>query len=438
MASDGERLAIPLRDSWMGPNWILRALAGAGAVVLGLFLATSAGAPLAAALLALLAGAVAVALARTSSSGHRSPEQPVETTGLPPLPATPELLEAVDEPLLIVRNRRVLLANSAARALLGDHIQGVDVRLAIRHPAAAERLADPQSDEAPERVTRTELVGLGDRERRWAMSATLLGDGSRLVHLADRSEAHASEQMRTDFVANSSHELRTPLATLLGFLETLQDESAAEDRNLRTRFIEIMFKEAKRMHRLVDDLISLSRIEAERFSLPRESVQLLPLVEEVRRTSSRGPQDQESTIEVQHGSLVPVVLGDRLQLLQLLQNLIRQCSEIWSGGGTVTIRFEEAGTGHAADERDRPRRRHRARAPPSPHRALLPSRSEPQPSDGRDRARPFDREAYRRPAPRPPRYPEQGRRGNGRPRLLAAGTVIKESRKRHRGHAQRF
>ncbi|HLL59127.1 MAG TPA: ATP-binding protein, partial [Allosphingosinicella sp.] len=179
--------------------------------------------------------------------------------------------------------------------------------------------------------------------RRWAMSATLLGDGSRLVHLADRSEAHASEQMRTDFVANSSHELRTPLATLLGFLETLQDESAAEDRNLRTRFIEIMFKEAKRMHRLVDDLISLSRIEAERFSLPRESVQLLPLVEEVRRTSSRGPQDQESNIEVQHGSLVPVVLGDRLQLLQLLQNLIGNALKYGASGGTVTVRFEEAG-----------------------------------------------------------------------------------------------
>jgi two-component system phosphate regulon sensor histidine kinase PhoR len=189
--------------------------------------------------------------------------------------------------------------------------------------------------------------------------------------------------MRTDFVANASHELRTPLATLLGFLETLQDESAAEDRNLRTRFIDIMFKEARRMHRLVDDLISLSRIEAERFSLPRESVQLLPLVEEVRRTSNRGPQVQESVIEVQHGSLEPVVLGDRLQLLQLLQNLIGNALKYGRAGGIVTSGFEEAGPGHAADERDRPRRRHRARAPPSPHRALLPSRSEPQPGDGR-------------------------------------------------------
>jgi two-component system phosphate regulon sensor histidine kinase PhoR len=149
--------------------------------------------------------------------------------------------------------------------------------------------------------------------------------------------------MRTDFVANASHELRTPLATLLGFLETLQDESAAEDRNLRTRFIDIMFKEARRMHRLVDDLISLSRIEAERFSLPRESVQLLPLVEEVRRTSNRGPQVQESVIEVQHGSLEPVVLGDRLQLLQLLQNLIGNALKYGRAGGIVTVRFEEAG-----------------------------------------------------------------------------------------------
>jgi two-component system phosphate regulon sensor histidine kinase PhoR len=327
----------------MGQSWISRGLTGAGAAALGLFLATSTGASLAAAMLALLGGGVGVALAWTSSSGHRPAEQPIEGTGGAVLPNAPELLEAMDEPLLIVRDRRVLLANSAARALLGDHIQGVDIRLAIRHPAAAERLTDRQNDESPERVTRTELVGLGERERRWTMSAALLENGGRLVHLTDRSEAHASEQMRTDFVANASHELRTPLATLLGFLETLQDDQAAEDRNLRSRFIGIMFKEAKRMHRLVDDLISLSRIEAERFSLPRESVDMLPLVEDVRRASSHSASDQESIIEVENGSLAPVVLGDRLQLLQLVQNLIGNALKYGPPGGTVTVRFEEAG-----------------------------------------------------------------------------------------------
>ncbi len=327
----------------MGPNRIVRALAGIAAAALGLVLALWIGAPMTAALLALLGGAAAVALSWPSGNGDRPAQQPIETNGLPPLPETAELLEAVNEPLLLVRNRRVLLANSAARSVLGEHIEGVDVRLAIRHPAAAERLIDRQPGETAETVTRTELVGLGDPGRRWEMGTSLMRDGTRLVHLIDRSQAHASEQMRTDFVANASHELRTPLATLLGFLETLQDDSAAEDKGLRTRFVQIMFDEAKRMHRLVDDLISLSRIEAERFSLPRESLELLPLVDEVRASCTSIIEETGSPVLVESRGAEPVVLGDRLQLLQLLRNLIVNALKYGRNGEPVTVCFEEAG-----------------------------------------------------------------------------------------------
>jgi two-component system phosphate regulon sensor histidine kinase PhoR len=326
----------------MGSNRIVRTLAGIAAAALGLVLALFTGAPATAALLALLGGALAVALSWPSVDGHRPSEQAIETTGLPPLPDTAELLEAVNEPLLLVHNRRVLLANSAARSVLGEHVQGVDVRLAIRHPAAAERLIDRQPGESSETMTRTELVGLGDPDRRWEMGTTLMRDGTRLVHLIDRSQAHASEQMRTDFVANASHELRTPLATLLGFLETLQDDTAADDKGLRTRFIRIMFDEAKRMHRLVDDLISLSRIEAERFTLPRESVELLPLVDEVRASCGLLAEEKASAVLVETRSTAPVVLGDRAQLLQLLQNLIVNALKYGRGGEPVVVRFEEA------------------------------------------------------------------------------------------------
>src|SRR3546814_13694016 len=92
---------------------------------------------------------------------------------------------------MIGRDRRVLFANKAAKTVLGDHIEGVDVRLAIRHPAAAERLIGEGGEDA----SRTELVGLGDRDRRWEMTLSPLPDGSRLVRLKDRSEAHASEQI---------------------------------------------------------------------------------------------------------------------------------------------------------------------------------------------------------------------------------------------------
>jgi two-component system phosphate regulon sensor histidine kinase PhoR len=233
----------------MASNRIMRAFGALAAAASALVLALLVGAPLTAALASILGGAVAVAIAWPAGHSHRAAEQPIETTGLPPLPDALELMEAVDDPLLIVRNRRVLYANPAARSVLGEHIEGVDVRLAIRHPAAAERLMGASDGEAGERITRTELVGLGERERRWEMTATLLKDGTRLVRLIDRSQAHASEQMRTDFVANASHELRTPLATLLGFLETLQDDHAAEDKGLRARFLKIMFDEARRMHR---------------------------------------------------------------------------------------------------------------------------------------------------------------------------------------------
>jgi two-component system phosphate regulon sensor histidine kinase PhoR len=175
------------------------------------------------------------------------------------------------------------------------------------------------------------------------MTVTRLSDGSRLVRLIDRSEAHASEQMRTDFVANASHELRTPLATLLGFLETLSDESVAADAPTRSRFLKIMWDEARRMHRLVDDLISLSRIEAERFSLPRESVELLPLIEEVRAALSAVLEEKGAALLVDAGETEPVVLGDRAQLAQLLQNLLTNALKYGRAGTDVTVRFADAG-----------------------------------------------------------------------------------------------
>jgi two-component system phosphate regulon sensor histidine kinase PhoR len=284
-----------------------------------------------AALFALLAGGIAAAAMQRAPAAQLSSvfgQEPVQDQLV-----AADLLNAVDEPLLIVRNGRVVLTNPSARAVLGNHIDGADVRLAIRHPAAAELLAERRPSEA-------ELAGLGEPDRRWVMKVSHLSDGARLIHLSDRSESHASERMRTDFVANASHELRTPLATLLGFLETLQDERAAGDPKTRSRFIGIMFDEARRMHRLVDDLISLSRIEAERFSLPTQPVALLPLIEEVRTSCASIIEQKQSAIVVEDGGPEPVVLGDRSQLLQLLQNLLVNALKYGRSGTPVTVRFE--------------------------------------------------------------------------------------------------
>jgi two-component system phosphate regulon sensor histidine kinase PhoR len=248
----------------------------------------------------------------------------------------------VDEPRLIVRNRRVLIANQAAKAMLGAHIEGVDVRLAIRHPAAADQLTG-RSEDAGSGLVRTELVGLGEPGRRWEMTTSALADGSRLVRLVDRSQAHAAEQMRADFVANASHELRTPLATVTGFIETLQDESAASDPQIRARFLKIMADEAIRMRQLVDDLMSLSRIEADRFTVPRDPVDVLPLLAEVKSSLNRLAAERGSETVIDAATDQTVVAGDHPQLAQLFTNLVENALKYGRAGRPVRIRVEDAG-----------------------------------------------------------------------------------------------
>ena len=325
----------------MASSAVIRAATATGIAGIGVVGAAWAGAPPAASLLALLAGVTAFAI--WPASRRTLPETPLpEEPEAEPLPGIADLLRAVDEPLLLVRERRVVAANAPARLLLGDHIEGADVRLAIRHPAAAERLAGPIGSEANE-PARVELVGVGEADRHWAMGVTALPDGSRLVRLSDQSEARAAEQMRVDFVANASHELRTPLATLLGFIETLQDDEAGADQSTRHRFLKIMMDEALRMRALVDDLMSLSRIEAERFTLPREPVDLIPLIEEVRAGLAQLMEARDSSLIVENEAPSAIVQGDRPQLAQMLVNLMSNAVKYGRPKTAVRVRIAPAG-----------------------------------------------------------------------------------------------
>ncbi len=248
-----------------------------------------------------------------------------------------DLIAAFEEPLLLVRDRRVAIANDAARALLGVHIEGADVRLAIRHPAAAPHLTG--EDDKGGGPVRIELMGLGEHGRPWELIIAPLPDGSRLVRLADRSRQRAAEQMRVDFVANASHELRTPLATLLGFLETLDENDAVEEAT-RRRFLSIMLGEATRMRGLLDDLLSLSRIEAERFAVPRDTVALLPLVASVK--AAVRPLATGGAIRVENKAGEALVSGDEVQLAQLLNNLVVNALKYGRPGTPVRIRLDDA------------------------------------------------------------------------------------------------
>lgn len=269
------------------------------------------------------------------------PPQPSSEPALP-IPTDPEaattasLIHAFDDPVLIVGGGRILEANPAARRLLGEHIVGEDIRVAIRHPAAAERLLSRQE---PAETSPIELVGLGGRETRWQMTVGSLEGGQMLVHLVDRTAGHAAEKMRVDFVANASHELRTPLAAILGFVETLDDESAGGDVATRKRFLRVIHDEARRMQRLVEDLMSLSRIEAEKFRVPHNAVDLAELIKEVHAVIRDGgsPRSLDVRIDLHEG--LPFVAGDRAQLSQLLHNLVGNAMKYGRAGTPITVRL---------------------------------------------------------------------------------------------------
>jgi two-component system phosphate regulon sensor histidine kinase PhoR len=163
----------------------------------------------------------------------------------------------------------------------------------------------------------------------------------RVVHLIDRTGSYAADKIRIDFVANASHELRTPLASILGFIETLR-EGAGDDPDTRDRFLKIMFGEATRMRRLVDDLMSLSRIEAEKYREPDQIVRLGELVEEVRAEVT-SIADARAADLVTAIADAPPIKGDRAQLSQVLHNLVGNAMKYGRPGTPVTVELRHDG-----------------------------------------------------------------------------------------------
>ncbi len=230
------------------------------------------------------------------------------------------LIEAMPEPALVVSaSVRLVAANTPARALfphlrfnapLASSLRAVDL-----HDAIARVLSSGQA----ENISWLDRVPV---ERLFHIHvAAFHVETSRFVALTlhDATESRRLEQMRVDFVANASHELRTPLASLLGFIETLQGP-ARDDLSARERFLAIMLEQARRMARLVDDLLSLSRIEQTLHLRPRAAVDLTALVRHVRDALTPLAQDNRVSLELEGEPAL--VRGDRDELLRVAENLI--------------------------------------------------------------------------------------------------------------------
>ena len=179
-------------------------------------------------------------------------------------------------------------------------------------------------------------LGIGAAEGAYRVRAVSAGSGRILVTFLDITQARLTERMRVDFVANASHELRTPLATLVGFIETLQGP-AADDAAARQRFLDIMASEAGRMARLIDDLLSLSRIELDKYVRPQTATPLAPLVADVARTLAMRLESDERQLHIDLPADLPDVIADRDQILQVLHNLISNAQKYGRTGTPITV-----------------------------------------------------------------------------------------------------
>ena len=227
-----------------------------------------------------------------------------------------------DAALIVGADGRVAVANQPALDLLSVLKLGDPLVLALRAPDVIDAYRRVVANGEAETVQWIERVPV---ERLFDVCiAPLPGAHGRveaaLVTLRDLTEIRRVERMRVDFIANASHELRTPLASLLGFIETLQG-SAREDEKARDRFLVIMRDQGRRMARLIEDLLSLSRIEQKQHLRPETVIDLAQTVRGV--VDALSPMAEELGAEIQFNATEPVLVkGDRDELLRVAENLI--------------------------------------------------------------------------------------------------------------------
>lgn len=331
----GQALAVRLWNS----RWLLTA--GVVAVLAVYALAAISAYVVLAALALLLAAAMLPATGTRQSAENGSA---IEAIGLQRLSGE-YLAAAVADPLIIFdRTATIVHANAAAFAAFGGIAPGMSLPLKFRAPEMQALLDGVLSgDVASDVVDYAEKLPV---ERAYRVSVSSVGHGTDLYVLVfkDQSEARRIDRMRADFIANASHELRTPLASISGFIETLRGP-ARNDPAARDQFLQIMQSQTGRMARLIDDLLSLSRLEMKPYLKPGTEVDLRETVDSV--IDSLGPLASENSVAIERdyadGPLdVP---GDRDELFQVFENLLENACKYGQSGGRVVVSIAHSDAG---------------------------------------------------------------------------------------------
>ncbi|MBR1221088.1 two-component sensor histidine kinase [Bradyrhizobium sp. U87765 SZCCT0131] len=274
---------------------------------------------------------------------------PVET------PVVRAVVEGMPDPaVLLDRAGRVLHFNTAAGQLAPALRKGELAQFALRSPEIITALRQAIATAEPKRTTYLDHVPVD----RWmelivtpiAVPTAFGGsDYCMLMTFHDQTPLRRVEEMRADFVANASHELRTPLAALSGFIDTLQGP-AREDPKARERFLAIMHAQATRMARLIDDLLSLSRVELSAHVRPDTSVDIVTIIRQVVDGLESLAKERQVAIEVDLPTLPIAIAGDREELLRLFENLIENALKYGASGGRVIVSLVMANSTDGAPE----------------------------------------------------------------------------------------
>lgn len=242
----------------------------------------------------------------------------------------------------------IVAANGIAEDLLGLKLRGVNVTAVLRGSAFSRAFAQARDEGAAQSVD-IEVRGRPPRQLS-AHIAPVAQNGRMLVLLRDLTREQAIEKMRSDFVANASHEMRTPLSSIMGAIETLQG-AAKDDAKARAMFLDTMLAQARRMKRLIDDLLTLSRIELNEHVRPSAKVSLLDVARQAKSNLAGLADEANVRVEIA-GENAATVAGDADELLQVVQNLLENAIKYGGSGGRVEITSGQNGREGTLSVRD--------------------------------------------------------------------------------------
>ncbi len=282
-------------------------------------------------ILVLWVGSLLLAVGRAPDPAPAAVPQPFSTDSMR------KLIENSSTPLLVTKKNTIAIANRTARRMMGQHVVGQDARVAFRQPEAIALLAEGRNGQAIVR-------GLVRRQDIWQINRQAVDDKLAVIELINRTAEADISRAHTDFVANASHELRTPLSAIIGYAETLRESHESLDSPTSQKFLGTIEREALRLQSLISDLMSLSRVEAEKHDSPQELLELLSITERAARDAAGTERIDRLDLQL---NVDPCIKGDQQQIEQVVRNLVDNALKYGAPDTPVKVQLDLSRDGMA-------------------------------------------------------------------------------------------